>query len=219
VEKEVLLRMNYLDHLHEETLEAYLMGNLSEQDVNSLEDHLLLCEHCQLRTREAELDWKAKRIALQRIRDREGSRLSAVRRFWDTLFGSTAAKAGWAVAGATVAIAAIMLLPSAKESDFTYRTVELSAMRGSEELSVPINPKERLRLHLDLTELEKLSVYHVAIVDASGDLVWEQDQKTQGEESLNVNVPKRLAPGTYWVRLLDTAPNRRLLREYALPLR
>lgn len=211
--------MSYLDHLHEETLEAYVMGNLPENELHSLEDHLLLCEHCQLRTKEAELDWKAKRLALQRIRDRQGTPVTVFRRLWDGMFSTPSAKAGWAVVGVTAAIAAFLLLPAFQQNDFQYRTVELSAMRGGERSSGPVQAKERLRLHLDLTELEKLPVYHVVVVDASGDLVWEADQQSQTGDKLEVAVSRQLLPEMYWVRLMDTGANRRLLREYPLQLR
>lgn len=211
--------MSYLDHLHEETLEAYVMGNLPEKELNSLEDHLLLCEHCQLRTREAELDWKAKRIALQKIRDRQGTPVTVFRKLWEAAFSTPSAKAGWAAVAVTAAIAAFFLLPAFQQNDFHYRTVELSAMRGGEKLSGPVQAQERLRLHLDLTELEKLPVYHVVVVDASGDLVWEADQQSQTGDKLAVAVSRQLLPETYWVRLMDTGANRRLLREYPLQLR
>ncbi|MFN7934390.1 MAG: hypothetical protein U0R19_13755 [Bryobacteraceae bacterium] len=211
--------MSYLDHLHEDTLEAYLMGNLPENELNSLEDHLLLCEHCQLRTREAEVDWKAKRLALQKIRDRQGTPVTVFRKLWDGMFSTPSAIAGWAAVGVTAAIAAFLLLPAFQQNDVHYRTVELSAMRGGEKSSGPVQAKERLRLHLDLTELEKLPVYHVVVVDASGDLVWEADQQSQTGDKLEVAVSRQLLPEMYWVRLMDTGANRRLLREYPLPLR
>jgi len=211
--------MSYLDHLHEETLEAYVMGNLPEQEINSLEDHLLLCEHCQLQTRHVELDWKAKRLALQRVRDSRGTPMASLWQVWEGMFGSPAKKAGWVMACAAAAIAVFPYLPSAQESNLAYRNIELSAMRGGEELPAPVQSNERLRLHLDLTELDKLSVYHVVVVDASGDPVWQADQPNRGEEKLDVTISKRLVAGSYWVRLMDTAANRRLLREYPLPLR
>ncbi|MBL8176174.1 MAG: hypothetical protein JNK48_15965 [Bryobacterales bacterium] len=210
--------MNYLDHLHEDTLEAYVMGKLPENDINSLEDHLLLCEHCQARTREVELDWKARRIALQRVREREGSRLSVFHAVWEGMFGSPAKKTGWAMACATAAVAMFLLVPSAQENSFSYRNVDLSSMRGGKDLSAPVQPDERLRLHLDLAELDQLSVYRVVIVNASGDLVWEAEQTNPGDNKLVVAVPKRLVSGTYWVRLLDRSASRRLLREYPLQL-
>ncbi len=211
--------MSYLDHLQEETLEAYVMGRLPDSDVDSLEDHLLLCEHCQLRTREAQLDWHAKRLAMQRLRDRRGTLLAYPKRWWAAVLRTTGTKAGWAAALATAAAAAFFLIPASSENPFTYRSIELSAMRGGDEASVAAQASERLRLHLDLTELEKLSVYHVAIVDSSGDLVWESDLPNHGEDRLSVPVSKRIVPGTYWVRLMDTGATRRLLREYPLPLR
>lgn len=211
--------MSYLDHLHEETLEAYVMGNLPEKEVHSLEDHLLLCEHCQLRTREAELDWKARRLALQRVRERQGAPLATLWNVWESLFGSPAKKAGWALAGATLAVAAFLSIPSAQQANLVYRNVELSAMRGGDDLVTSVQTNERLRLHLDTAELDKLSAYHVVVVDASGDPVWEADQPTRGEGKLEVEISKRLIAGSYWVRLMDTAENRRLLREYPLPLR
>lgn len=211
--------MSYLDHLHEDTLEAYVMGNLPEQEVNSLEDHLLLCEHCQMRTRNVELDWKAKRLALQRVRDRKGTPLATFWHVWEGMFGSPAKKAGWVTACATAAIALFLYFPSDQESNLSYRTIELSAMRGGDDLPAPVQSNERLRLHLDLTELDKLSVYHVVVVDASGDPVWQADQPSRGSDTLDVAISKRLVAGSYWVRLMDTAANRRLLREYPLPLR
>jgi len=211
--------MSCLDHLHEDTLEAYVMGNLPEQEVCSLEDHLLLCEHCQLRTREVELDWKAKRLALQRVRAREATPMASVWRVWEGILGSPAKKTVWAAACATAAIALLFLFPSDQESNLAYRTIELSAMRGGGESTAPVQSNERLRLHLDLTELDKLSVYHVVVVDASGDPVWQADQPSRGEESLDVAISKRLVAGSYWVRLMDSGANRRLLREYPLPLR
>ncbi|MBS1829395.1 MAG: hypothetical protein JST93_29100 [Acidobacteria bacterium] len=211
--------MSYLDHLHEETLEAYVMGKLPEDELSSLEDHLLLCQQCQFRTREAELDWKAKRLALQKLRDRQGSPVTVFRRVWEGIFSTPASRAGWAAVGVTAAIAAFLLLPVLQQSDYQYRTVELSAMRGGEPSPEPVQARERLRLHLDLTELEKLPAYHVVVVDASGDLVWEADQQSQTGEKLEVPVTKHLVPEMYWVRLMDTGANRRLLREYPLPLR
>ena len=74
-------------------------------------------------------------------------------------------------------------------------------------------------LFRSLTELEKLPVYHVVVVDASGDLVWEADQQSQTGDKLVVAVSRQLLPETYWVRLMDTGANRRLLREYPLQLR
>lgn len=220
MEKEVLFRMSFMNHLDEDKLEAYVMGRLPDTDIDSLEDHLLLCEQCQRRTKELELEWKAKRLAMSRIREEEGVLAARPKRLWSGLSRFMLAKPAWALGAVAVAIAAgLLLVPASQDGPITYRAIELSAMRGSDGESIASQSNERLRLRLDLTELEKLPVYLVAVVDAGGNLVWETSQATQRQDKLQVDVARRLPPGTYWVRLLDPAPGRRLLREYPLPMK
>lgn len=65
------------EHVQDDTLEAYVLGRLGEEELDFVEDHMLVCEGCRLRLVEMESFVKATRLAAMRIREKNAFRPAA----------------------------------------------------------------------------------------------------------------------------------------------
>ncbi len=207
--------MTYQQHVLDEHLEAYVLRRLQEEETGILEDHLLLCQNCQRRLTETQQRIQAIRMAARGIREREerpGLRQSPVARFFSSLIVSRPA---WAAAAA-VAVALVVFTPRLRHSSLPYQEVNLTVMRG-EEPAFDADHGRRLRLHLDVRDLEVSAINRMTIVSAQGSPVWESRMDRPTGDSVAVSIDRKLDAGQYWVRVLG--PPDRILREYSLRLR
>lgn len=214
--KKVPLGMTYQQHVLDEHLEAYVMRQLQEEETEVLEDHLLLCSHCQQRFSETQQRIVAMRTAAKKLRGEEkrsSPRPSALGQFFSSLVVS---RPVWAAAAA-MAVTMIVVAPRLQQSPVSFDDVNLTVMRGGE-AAFDAEHGRRLRLHLDVRDLEVSADLQVAIVSAEGKPVWSStriDRPTT--DSLVVNIDRTLDAGQHWVRVVR--PPDQILREYSLRLR
>lgn len=188
-------------HIEETTLERYSIGSLAEEAAADVEQHLLICEACQVRVIEADAYTRAMKHAVPNLpAETERSR-------WNFRFLIPA----FAVCALLIAAAVVRLSPSVEPSP---AAITLFAMRGAD--TQAHGPSRRaLSLRPDLNGLPASPSYRLDVVNASGSLVW------QGVLSSQAQPPSAIVPpqsrGVYFVRVF--LPSGQLLREYALELR
>ena len=62
-----MMSKTQLPHIAEDALELYVMGRLSEPETEPVEEHLLVCHHCQDLLEETEEFVKAIRVAAREL--------------------------------------------------------------------------------------------------------------------------------------------------------
>jgi hypothetical protein len=195
-------------HVEDDLLEHYAMNALAESKLAQVEEHLLLCSSCQDRLTETEDFLLAIRSAAASL-EKEVAVAKPAPSVWQKLFAVP--KPVWA-AGFAVAAALFVAVPMMQD-DGTVQPVTLIATRGAEKVG-QIKPG-LVDLKLNAAGLNQNNRYSIEIVTESGNPVhtgagrWNQDR-------VEAVSPVKLAAGTYWVRLYDTANDREPLREYAL---
>jgi len=199
---------NCKDHAADEQLERYSLRSLAEPDLAELEEHLLVCTHCQERLQEIDAYTSAMRGAAAKLEQTEESR----RRFWTRVSSlPTFRKAGWAmsVAALLLAVVAVRVSWQATHSNRPL-ALSLEASRGSELRHAPAH--RPLNLSLDVTGLPA-AAYRIEIVDAAGSRLAES-RAVATQATVRTRVPDGLRTGTYFIRVYS--PARELLREYGL---
>jgi hypothetical protein len=198
-------------HPAEESLERYIMGALSEQETDNVEDHLLVCEHCRQQLLEAEAFVP---IAREAARQLEAERLAAKppSSFWGSLFdGISLRSAGaFAAAAAVVLVAFLAWRPGQPDAPRQWQTVTLETWRGETAGSVA-TAGFALSLQLNVLGLPESDLL-AEIVDTSGSVVATSRTRPSGGW-VEVKHSPGLPAGGYWVRLSAAGTP---LREYAL---
>ncbi|MGA7234156.1 MAG: hypothetical protein WBY44_00650 [Bryobacteraceae bacterium] len=188
-------------HIEETTLERYSMGSLADEAAAEVEQHLLLCEACQIRVTEADAYIRAVKGAVPE--------LPVAGEGWQWNFRLLIP--AFAVCALLIATAVVRLSPRIDQSP---TAVALFAMRGSD--TDAQGPARRtLLLRPDLNGLPASPSYRLDVVDTSGSLKWQGILPTDAK-SPSVIVPPQ-SNGVYFVRVF--LPSGQLLREYALELR
>jgi hypothetical protein len=191
-------------HATEETLEAYALGRLAGPELDSFEDHLLVCETCQGHLAETETYIRTMRAAVEQIeREDAGKKPPMARRI---------SKPVWAAALAVAAMFALfwnLPQPATKA-----QAVQLHSIRGNESPAAHGKGGQPLVLNIDVTELPAASAYRLEVVDARGALEWSGDV-TASSNRISAAVVKTLPAGRYWVRLYSGGE---LRREFSLLL-
>jgi len=96
------MQLDRVSHASDETLEGYAMGSLGEPVLAELEEHLLVCPHCQEQLKEFDSYVAAMRNAAAGLELKDESR----KEFWTRVSGAlTLRRIGWAMA-----IAALLVL-------------------------------------------------------------------------------------------------------------
>ena len=188
-------------HLDDEELERYSMGAMPEAAIAPFEEHLLVCEPCQLRLAQTDAYVGAMRQASTRLRTEPLKRGLPWLRF---------PRLVPALAGMAVAIVAAGLWISRPDMGEAHPfAVDLEATRGAAiEARAPAG--RWLLLRLDLANLPASSSYRLEMVDRFGSRVWQATVPAQGSKA-GFKVPGT-GPGVYFVRLYR--PPGELLREY-----
>lgn len=197
-------------HPCEDVLERYCLGTLPVVEIETFEEHLLVCGACQDRLRETERYVKTMQAALTEPScvSLRPQRLAWVNR-----------PAIW-LSGAAALLCLFALLPRLYMGrDAAPLAVTLELTRGGESTLRARAPAGRpLLLRLDGRGVPVLPAYRIQIVDARGNEVFQSPAAPSGT-SLTAAAPGRLARGLYWVRLCEPAPSGRVLREFGLELR
>jgi len=189
-------------HLDDIQIESYSMGTVPAEAVDSIDEHLLICEYCRDRVARSDEYVRSMQTAAARIRDREKGWSGWIPRLPIPLLG---------VLTAGVVIAAVVGARWLNRLPVATAAISLTATRGSE-LS-PTAPSQRLlQLSLDTAGVSAGPSFVVEVVDSVGKRIWQGDVHVDGA-TVAATVPP-LSPGLYFVRLYSPAQN--LLREYGL---
>jgi hypothetical protein len=193
--------MNANYHLDDEELERYSMGAMPEAAIAPFEEHLLVCEPCQLRLAQTDAYVGAMRQASARLRTEPLKRGLPWLRFPRLIP---------ALAGMAVAIVAAGLWIGRPDMGEAHPfAVDLVATRGAAiEARAPAG--RWLLLRLDLANLPASSSYRLEMVDRFGSRIYQATVAAQGSRA-GFMVPGT-QPGIYFVRLYR--PPGELLREY-----
>ena len=191
-------------HESDDQLELYALDRLSEEAVERVEEHLIVCEPCRMRLE----DIGAFALSMRKTLRTEPELVIPRRLGWFE---------GWHVRlafGGAVAFAALLGFVATQNSQKValppVAALTLTAMRGA----VPtVHPAKQLELELTGAEGDGMTV---EVVDATGQLVW-QGTPAVGNSMARVAVAKQLAAGSYFVRLKK--PSGELLHEYGFDVR
>jgi anti-sigma factor RsiW len=197
----MLMHIDIDHHIEEATLERYSMGSLADEAAAEVEQHLLLCEACQIRVTEADAYIRAVKGAVPELP------VAGERWRWNFRLLIPA----FAVCALLIATAVVRLSPRIDQSP---TAVALFAMRGSD-TNAQGPARRTLLLRPDLNGLPASPSYRLDVVDTSGSLKWRGVLATDAK-SPSLIVPPQ-SSGVYFVRV--SLPSGRLLREYALELR
>ncbi len=200
-------------HFTEEILELYALGQLPEATIASVEEHMLVCEHCQARLEQVDQFLKLTATAAHELQmeEREASKKLAEKP--KPLFSWIwpMPKMAWAGALAT-AVLAVGISYRPPQSEGIVTDVSFQATRGAESALVSQAPAGFLNLRIDASELPQLRFYRLQLVASNGSSVWESSVEPTNRQ-IRAHVPTRVSKGRYWVRLYDKGD---LLREFGL---
>jgi hypothetical protein len=186
-------------HPEEEIFENYVFQRLSDQDVEDLEEHLLVCEECRVTLCETEDQIRLMKAATAAYIAKHPLTRAGFRK---PAFVSTGM--AWNVAAAAVLLlSCLTALLSWRSPMGDPKTIALDSYRGDTML---VPARQPLDLKIDLKDVPKAPGYRVEVVNAAGGRVWFGGTPA--------HVPQGLEPGTYWVRLSTNAGA--ALREYGI---
>jgi hypothetical protein len=185
--------------MDDEQIERYSMGCLTAEEEALCEEHLLVCESCQVRVTTSDEYVSAMRTASGQIRRRPREHK------WPALFLARLMPLSAAAVIATgLTVVGVRLTERAGEG--APAIVALEATRGS-----VIGTHAPAGRRLDLAGMPARAHHEVSVVDGTGSVVWRGKSETRDGKAVAA-VP-RMNAGTYFVRLYDSG---RLLREYGL---
>jgi hypothetical protein len=210
----VIDMQQYVEHPTEETLERFLLHQMQEEELESMETHILACDSCVARLEEMEVQIAATKMALAELHKETVAENYAKQSHsrWSWLKSHS-----WSLAGATAALAlAITVVPRfAGVSPFE---TEVSAYRGSETTTIPAG--RPLLLHLNAKDLPAEPV-RVEIVNADGSQVWKSNNVIN-HDKVDAKLPEIKNKGNYLLRLYATGKNGApgdLLREFSFDVK
>ena len=187
---------NIQRHIDPEEMERYSLGTAPAEEMARVEEHLLICEHCQNQATESGEFVSAMRSAAAGLgREETGRR-------W---------RLAPVLAAAACFVLMVLLALRWQSSPQAPLAVALVSNRANAGAAVPAG--RTLELHPDLTGLAASPAYRLEMVDQSGAAVW-RGEITAAHAS--ATVPRQRA-GVYFVRVFR--PGGELLREYALEVK
>jgi anti-sigma factor RsiW len=203
------MQLDRQSHASDETLESYAMGSLEGPALAEVEEHLLVCPHCQEQLKEIDSYVAAMRNAAAGLELKDESR----KEFWTRVSGAlTFRRIGWAMAIAALLILGVSLRLSLRSSPSVQPlALVLETNRGSELQRAPAG--RPLTLSLDATGLPVLPAYEVEAVDAKG-AVQAQFHAVTAQSGIKIQLAEGLHRGNYFIRIYS--PSRELLREYGV---
>jgi hypothetical protein len=194
---ESALRILDGSHLTEDAMEMYSLGRMkSEEDLEVLEEHLLVCAFCQTKLEKMDAYHQAAITAAKSTDAHPEKKKKPV---------------GLLPVAIAAGLAAVLFIPGALVQKDPPATVDLTAVRQDSRATAPANRK--LDLKLDLTGI------------TAQPLAWELTQAT-GEQrfrgDLAATAPlisiEALEAGQYWVRIKPKG-SAEVLREFSLSVR
>jgi hypothetical protein len=212
---------NFGPHLPEELLEKYAFGRLPASELPGVEDHLLVCEYCRERL-ESEDNFAEAMHVLAKTREQPGKNSASDRgKGWISQIPGILSRPP-AIA-ATLAIVLVVgfglwRLAVGPTGNQRAETVALAALRGGgPEGMTQAQAGRALDLSIDIQTMADFSPepgdYRLELVDTAGTPLWTGTASVAAGK-LGARMGRRLATGTYWVRLYG--PTGKLLREFGL---
>ena len=218
---------SFTTHPSEDLLEEYAFQRLAEEQVASLEEHLLACSSCQQALAEIDeyLLLMKQGIAQAAVSPaREGRRSWWLRWMPNRTPDRAAALAtnwahswAWTAAGALACLAAAIFLSHRPPESVPIAPVPIAlvSLRGGESITAPRGAP--LELQLDPGDSSSPADYRIEIVTSAGKRVWNGQAKLKPAASgggpadgkleaakLEVEVTPGLGKGHYWVRLYES---------------
>jgi hypothetical protein len=205
------MKSNLKIHPDNEVMERYSLGHLSGPELESVEEHLFVCELCQdelilVDFYIADLKAGCRAVRLQPEPERV--------HWLDWLF--TAPRLAMAGGFAVFLLAFVLPLTHKPAMVGAPVVVQLETYRGAERAGTT-QAEARRPLHLTWdVPASSSGPYRVEIVDRNGSRVWT-GAASGDSKGLFIDVTNSLSAGMYWVRLSNagTMP----LREYRLQLK
>jgi hypothetical protein len=185
-------------HLSEEQLEKYLLQQVSEPAAAAVEEHLLVCEHCQTQLEELESFTKTFRavapvLAREDAQTEPSGLIAWLRQQLRNPFPALA----FGAAAALVFFMAPMAWQSGSVSGPAV-TIELQAVRAA---TVPQAPEGRpLIFRIDLSGLSPAATYRAELAKDDGETVLTRAVNPTAAVA-PVEVAEGLPAGRYWLRL------------------
>jgi hypothetical protein len=206
----------YLEHPSEEMLERYILHHSNENELDTIETHVLACDNCVARLEDLEAY-----VATMR----EANRQLQLERAQQPVKQSVAATLlNWlspqhmGLIGAAAVLAIILSvgpLYRSSHQDTPPMSASLSAWRGAEARTLPAN--HPLNVHLNAPDLTARRVW-AELVDGRGRQLWHSATSV-AQDSAYVTLPALAASQNYFLRLYATEDNGNrpgdLLREFA----
>jgi len=202
--------MNYGIQRHPDgdALEQYSKGILPESEVGSVEEHLLLCEHCRQRLEETDSYHAAMRGAATELRSRERQRPAAQPAGWTWL------RLVPVLAGLAALVVVIGWWSSSSDLAGPPFAISLEATRGA--VDAALAPADTwLLVRLDLAGLPDSVAYRLEMVNVIGNVAW-QGSATAHNAKVETKIPPA-KPGTYFIRVYSSSGE--VLREFGLKTR
>jgi hypothetical protein len=196
----------YLEHPSEDDLERFILNMTSESELETLEGHVMSCEHCVEQLEALQIRVAATRLALQNLEAKAASEKSVEpARSWRGWF--TIPRLSSAAAGALAFAGAILCsIPS---------NVSITAFRGTE--TTIVSEWRPLRMHLNADGLNPGAVA-VELVDNNGSIIWKGPAAVR-QDKVDVDLPRLTKSGPHFLRLYSVqqaGSDGELLREFSL---
>lgn len=192
------------DHIEENLLEQYAMGDLPEQPRAALDEHLLGCPDCQSRLVQLDAFLAAFRPAVLQMQKQP----VAARKQFRLL-----PRLAWLGSVAVLAACLLFLILRPGIHPAAPAIVQMQALRGPER-AVRLTAGQSAVLVFDVSGQAQPVKYEIEVVDRSGKAISTFEAEAKGE-TLSVPV-RKLESGSYWVRVYRDLPEKRLFEEYAL---
>src|SRR3954449_9765157 len=182
-------------HIHEDLIELYVQGRLAAGQASSVSDHLFECDQCNERYEMA----AEFQIAFRNAAGPQRTAAAELRR--DAWWKLSAWPAPVWAATAAALLLLLAVVPMMRQPGSPV-VAELTAIRSAD--TVHVKSGHPLELRLDTKGVEPAPQVRTAIVNSSGDKVWEgQSQLVNGY--WEAAVPRSLNKGRYWVRVFHTS--------------
>jgi hypothetical protein len=204
----------YVDHPAEDALERFVLHRCPEEELETVETHILACDMCVERLEALENQIADLRMGYEQLQ-RESAVAVAQKqhRSWKTWF--TVPNLAWAGAAAVI-VAGLAITPQLVRQA-PVAEISLSAYRGTESALVP----ESRPLHVQFNNLHlpEASVI-VQLVNDTGKPLWQGNGVIR-DDRVAVMAPKIGEAGSYYFRIYSARNNQpgELLREFALQVK
>ncbi len=200
-------------HFTEEILELYALGQLPEATIASVEEHMLVCEHCQARLEQVDQFLSITATAARELRmeaaEAEKKQTERSKPILSWLWPIPKMALAGALGAGVLALGISYRQP---HSPALATEVSFQSLRGADSSLVSRAPAGFVNLRIDASEFPGATSYRLQLVQSNGNPVWEGVVEPANGQ-IRIQVPKRMEKGKYWVRLYEKSV---LLREFGL---